>query len=109
MRSPDKLGLLLVVASLAGCATSSINLAPPAPNMPWTPATSSTGEIVAGAPTSAAAPRSNSYLLPSNAKAAGESRARADLDRSHAHTLAELIDLAQSHNPATRVAWENAR
>jgi outer membrane protein TolC len=32
-----------------------------------------------------------------------------DLDKSHSYTLAELIDLAQSHNPSTRVAWENAR
>src|SRR5262249_15021790 len=54
-------------------------------------------------------PRSNAYVLPSNAKAAGESLAGADLDKSHAYTLAELIDLAQSHNPETRVAWENAR
>jgi len=31
------------------------------------------------------------------------------VDESHAYTLAELIDLAESHNPLTRVAWENAR
>src|SRR4051794_31350708 len=26
-----------------------------------------------------------------------------------AYSLAELIDLAEAHNPETRVAWENAR
>jgi outer membrane protein TolC len=109
MHTPDKLGLVSVVALLAGCATSSLDLAPAAPNVPWTPSTGSGGEIIAGAPPSTTAPRSNSYVLPSNAKAAGEARAPAELDKSHSYTLAELIDLAQSHNPSTRVAWENAR
>jgi outer membrane protein len=109
MHTPDRLGLLPVVALLAGCATSALNLAPAAPDEPWTPSTGPGGEIVAGAPASATAPKSNSYLLPSNAKAAGEASARTDLDKSHAYTLAELIDLAQSHNPSTRAAWETAR
>src|SRR5262249_57779921 len=49
------------------------------------------------------------YVLPANTKAAGEALAPANLDKSHPYTLAELIDLAQSHNPSTRVAWEDAR
>lgn len=108
MHAPDKLGLLSVVALLAGCATSSLDLAP-APNVPWTPTTRGDGEIVAGAPQSTSAPRSNSYVLPSNAKAAGQAPAPAEVDAAHTYTLAELIDLAQSHNPSTRVAWESAR
>ena len=109
MRAPDKLGLLSVVALLAGCATSSLDLAPTAPNAPWTPSTRSDGEIVAGAPSRATVPSGDGYVLPSNAKAAGEAPAVAHLDKSRAYTLAELIDLAQLHNPSTRVAWENAR
>jgi outer membrane protein TolC len=110
MHVRDKLGLALLVTFLSGCATSSLNLAPAAPNVPWTPSTRSDGEIVAGAPPSATAPRRNSsYVLPSNAKAAGDAQTPADVDKSHPYTLAELIDLAQSHNPSTRVAWENAR
>jgi len=31
------------------------------------------------------------------------------IDANHAYTLAELIDLAESHNPETRAAWENAK
>ena len=31
------------------------------------------------------------------------------IDPARAYTLAELIDLAESHNPETRVAWERAR
>jgi outer membrane protein TolC len=109
MYTPDKLGLLSLAALLAGCATTSLKLAPAAPNVPWTPATGSDGAIVAGAPAPATAPRANSYVLPSNTRAAGETAGAADLDKSHPYTLAELIDLAQSHNPTTRVAWENAR
>lgn len=32
-----------------------------------------------------------------------------DVDPGKIHSLAELIDLAESHNPQTRVAWERAR
>jgi outer membrane protein TolC len=109
MDTPDRLALVSVVALLAGCATSSLNLAPPAPDVPWTPPTKSDGEIIAGAPPSSTAPRSDSYVLPSNVKAAGQAPAPASLEKSHPYTLPELIDLAQSHNPSTRVAWENAR
>lgn len=31
------------------------------------------------------------------------------MDANHTYTLAELVDLAESHNPNTRVAWEGAR
>ena len=31
------------------------------------------------------------------------------IDRERAYSLAELIDLAEAHNPETRVAWESAR
>jgi outer membrane protein len=31
------------------------------------------------------------------------------IERDKAYSLAELIDLAEAHNPETRVAWENAR
>jgi outer membrane protein len=36
-----------------------------------------------------------------------DSRFRIDPDRTY--SLAELIDVAESHNPLTSVAWENAR
>src|SRR5205823_1096345 len=31
------------------------------------------------------------------------------IESDRAYSLAELIDLAEAHNPQTRVAWENAR
>jgi outer membrane protein len=109
MSARDKLALVSILGWLSGCATSSLNLAPAAPDVPWTPATASDGEIVAGTPAPADARRSDAYVLPSNPKAAGEAPLPAGLNSSHSYTLAELIDLAQSHNPLTRVAWQNAR
>jgi outer membrane protein len=35
-------------------------------------------------------------------------RTQLPIDPDKAYPLAELIDLAESHNPETRVAWENA-
>ena len=34
---------------------------------------------------------------------------RAILDPDHPYTLAELIDIAEDHNPGTRVVWERAK
>ena len=115
MRAPEKLAVLscallsCIGLQLAGCASRSIDMAPQAPDAPWTPATRPDGEIIAGAPAPENAPKSDTYVLPSNPKAAGEPSALPGLDKSHPYTLPELIDIAQSHNPATRVAWESAR
>jgi len=42
-------------------------------------------------------------------EAAAAPRATYDVDSTHIYTLAELVDLAESHNPETRVAWEAAK
>src|SRR5690349_8984760 len=34
---------------------------------------------------------------------------RFSVDRKRTYSLGELIDLAEAHNPETRIAWENAR
>ena len=34
---------------------------------------------------------------------------KAIIDPAHAYTLAELIDVAEDHNPSTRVVWERAK
>jgi outer membrane protein len=36
------------------------------------------------------------------------SRQNFSLDANHIYTLAELVDLAEAHNPETRSAWENS-
>lgn len=32
-----------------------------------------------------------------------------DMDDEHIYSLADLVDLAESHNPETRAAWQNAK
>lgn len=99
---------LLPTLLLAGCATSDLNLAPPRPDRPWTPAVSAAGEIVAGAGPSQAPPDAYDYRLPLNEKLATVPP-QPDVDRDRSYSLAELIDIAQSSNPMTRTAWNAAR
>ena len=61
--------------------------APPSPDKPWIPT-------------------SEQRLA---AEAARLPRAGLVMDPSRQYTLAELVDLAEQHNPATRAAWQNAK
>ncbi|WP_174364387.1 TolC family protein [uncultured Caballeronia sp.] len=100
---------ILTAAGLAGCATSSIDMAPESPDHPWQPKTDSTGAIVPGPATgSAGSVLASSYQLPANPTLAAV-RPPPALSQSHAYELAELIDLAESANPLTRIAWNDAR
>ncbi|MCK9513389.1 MAG: TolC family protein [Pigmentiphaga sp.] len=118
---------LVFVTTLAGCANP--HLAPASPTTPWTPealpdarplqltslATAEAARPAAdqarnadGAPTPARAAADPRFDLPTIA-AAGHTPAPPTNLPSHPLSLPELIDLAQRHNPATRVAWEQAR
>ena len=94
-------------AWLAGCAVSAIGMAPDRPDQPWVPTTTATGEIVPGARPSAPSPEAG-YVLPANTDLSGLP-APLGLNRSKAYSLPELIDIAQSNNPQTRTAWNDAR
>src|ERR1700736_5353705 len=94
--------------ALAGCAllgacNDTRDLAPASPDTPWqfqpskeAPATSTPAVVAAR---QFAVPENTAVQLPSPA----------DVDPNHAYSLVELIDTAQRRNPATRVAWEQAR
>src|ERR1700691_4485410 len=94
---------------VAACATMNLNLAPEQADAPWTPATTSQGEIVAGFVPASGQPKSASYILPSNRELAETPSAASGLERSYPYTLPELINIAQSNNPTTRNAWNDAR
>lgn len=96
---------LCAVLLLAGCATSALDRAPPRPDRPWAPAIAPGGEILSG---ETAAEGASGYVLPAN-PALGAVPAAPSLDAGHPYSLAELIDLAESSNPETRIAWDNAR
>jgi outer membrane protein len=76
---------------LSGC-NDRLDLAPAAPDRPW--------EIPPALEASSAA---------ASAEAARSTETEAAVMPGHIYTLAELIDLAERRNQATRVAWEQAR
>ncbi len=61
--------------------------APPAPDKPWLA----------------------SSALAAKQRAAVAQDRRTSIDAAHRYTLPELVDLAEQHNPSTRVAWEAAK
>jgi outer membrane protein len=100
---------VLLSLQLAGCATSALRYAPDRPDAPWTPATNPEGEIVAGERAPPEQPPNRNYILPSNGNLAGVQPAASELERHRPYTLPELIDIAESSNPVTRNAWNDAR
>ena len=99
MRTPRRavtrlLGATLVAAaamSLGACAFNALEDAPPDPSLPWNPG-DRTGSIT-----------------PAEDAAVTALQPTAGISREKTYGLAELIDLAQMHNPATRIAWQEAR
>jgi outer membrane protein len=91
---------------LSGCAVWDVNMAPDRADKPWTPTTTTTGEIVPGAKPSKESRAT--YALPINSDLTGLP-APLGLDRRKIYSLPELIDIAQSNNPLTRSAWNDAR
>jgi outer membrane protein len=100
---------VLLSLQLAACATSALRLAPDRPDAPWTPATNPDGEIVAGERAPPEQPPNSNYVLPSNSSLAGVPPPASELERHRPYSLPELIDIAESSNPLTRNAWNDAR
>jgi outer membrane protein TolC len=93
--------------ALAGCALLSAcndtrDLAPATPTSPWqyelSPEVAAPSSAIVGPPR---------FTVPPNT--AVQFPSPADIDPNHVYSLVELIDIAQCRNPATRVAWEEAR
>ena len=94
--------------ALAGCAllgacNDTRDLAPASPDTPWQFEPSKE----APAPPAAAPAAAKRFTVPENT--AVQLPSPADIDPNHVYSLVELIDIAQRRNPATRVAWEQAR
>jgi outer membrane protein len=82
-----QIGHLAVMALLLCAALGMGQTAPPAPDRPW------------HAPAEQRIERD----------AAAKPQTEFKVDSSATYTLPELIDLAEAHNPQTRLAWEQAR
>ncbi|WP_144140417.1 TolC family protein [Paraburkholderia sp. BCC1884] len=99
---------ILATATLAGCATSSLDMAPDRPDRPWQPQTDASGAIVPGPASASGMSSQGGYRLPANPALAAVPPPPA-LDDTRAYGLPDLIDLAESANPLTRIAWNDAR
>jgi outer membrane protein len=106
MRRRSGTAAILSSVWLAGCATSALDMAPERPDRPWVPATSASGEVIAGKPQ--APPTSEGYVLPPN-PVLGKVPSPSTTDATKVYSLPDLIDLAESSSPATRIAWNDAR
>lgn len=101
--TPGRFGacvFLSLMLSLQGCATDALDNTSASPSTPWTPKgqTAVPGDF------------SVSGTLPAQAEMASlPPAASADLQPDKLYQLPELIDIAQRNNPATRIAWEQAR
>jgi outer membrane protein TolC len=98
-------GLLGLVA---GCAQYAEQLAPASPNEPWQQGRK-TGPSLLPQPASARqGPASTDFGVRGMTETTALSPAP-ETRPGHAYKLPELIDVAARNNPATRVAWEQAR
>jgi len=104
--APFPLSLTISIAfmvsfALPGCLSSALKEAPQDPSKPWT-----VGE--AGGASGKPSAHGGSFAVPANA-AVAHIEAAPEIRREKTYDLPDLIDLAQSHNPATRLAWQQAR
>jgi outer membrane protein len=106
---PFKASALLLLAALAveGCATSALDMAPERPDAPWKPPTDATGAIQPG-PEASGGDSGATYVLPSN-RVLSVIPPPPPIDPHRSYTLPDLIDIAESNNPETRIAWDEAR
>ena len=103
-------GLLLqaLAFGLSGCADSALVLAPEAADVPFRSAAATARDRAAVPRTrNATSTGARDFGLPPLPDVPAVPQP--PLDTRHVYTLAELIDLAQTHNPATKVSWERAR
>jgi len=94
-RAPLSAVLALVMA-LSACTSHMLAEAPSDPAQPWKPPASAGTEPVDGY---GVAPRPEVAVL----------QPTPGIDAKKTYGLAELIDIAQSENPLTRLAWQQAR
>jgi outer membrane protein len=109
MRRPvASIALFALALPIAGCATSALDMAPDRPDRPWAAPATPDGEIVPGE-RPGTGEGGHGYVLPPNRALANLPPPASGLERHRPYSLPELIDIAQSTNPATRNAWNDAR
>ena len=92
---------------ISGCASDSLKLAPQQADKPWKPQKDENGRIQPGeAETPSLSDRS--FTLPKDPSPV-DLGPSLDIKPGHHYSLIELIDIAESNNPLTAMAWNTAR
>src|SRR5215813_1888050 len=78
---------------LAGCASSYVSRAPSSPATSWKPAS---GQV-------------HDFTLPQEPSLPVPAENPASVDSGRVYNLPDLVDIAESSNPDTRIGWERAR
>src|SRR5262249_40829513 len=78
---------------LAGCASSYVSRAPSSPATSWKPAS---GQV-------------HDFTLPREPSLPVPAENPASVDSGRVYNLPDLVDIAESSNPDTRIGWERAR
>jgi outer membrane protein TolC len=103
--------LLVACALVSACALSALDTAPSDPTKPWTPPESAAADPAHAPPADGAqsgpAPAPD-FRVPAD-PAVAVLTPTPGLSREKAYSLPELIDIAQSRNALTRIAWQQAR
>lgn len=100
---------LFLALALAACAPNAENMASPAPDQPWTPRPDEKGLwSLAGPAKAPPAGATPDFAIPPDPALAALPQTRG-IDLGRTYGLAQLIDIAQQTNPATRAAWQRAR
>ena len=100
----------LVPLSLAACAPNALDRAPGSASEPWAPGEEGASALLPGPRRSVDldADGVRRFAVPAD-PAVSVLPAQPELAPGRVYTLPELIDVAQAHNPLTRVSWEQAR
>jgi outer membrane protein TolC len=101
----------LAAIVVAGCADNALRLAPPSPSEPWRPADSAGPAVLPdGRAQRSSVSGGGAYTVPVTPEAAQlEPPPPRAIDPGRAYRLPELIDIAALNNPATTIAWQQAR
>ncbi|MFG1357717.1 TolC family protein [Xanthobacter pseudotagetidis] len=102
--------LLVAGTLLSACALSALDTAPADPSKPWTPAEAAADPAHAPPPANeqGGGTPPPDFRVPADPAVAALTPTPG-ISRAKAYSLPELIDIAQSRNPLTRIAWQQAR
>ncbi|MCF3936673.1 TolC family protein [Acuticoccus sp. M5D2P5] len=98
----------MAAALLGGCAANAVKLTSGSPSEAWAPNDDASSALLPGDPSDKAEGERQNFGVPGD-QAASLITPPPQIKSGEVYELPELIDMAARNNPATRLAWDNAR